>query len=47
MVEIVTAVEALRSLFRRLSIDSVELATDRPYDVPLIRFFQERARHAR
>jgi uncharacterized protein (DUF58 family) len=38
---------ARQSLFRRLSIDSVELATDRPYDVPLIRFFQERARHAR
>ena len=35
------------ALFRRLSIDSVELRTDEPYDVPLIRFFERRARHAR
>ena len=40
-------VEARRSLFRRLSIDSVDLGTDRPYDVPLVRFFERRARLAR
>jgi hypothetical protein len=34
-------------MFRRLSIDSVELANGEPYDVPLIRFFEERARRAR
>jgi uncharacterized protein (DUF58 family) len=32
--------------FRRLSIDSVELRTDQPYDVPLVRFFERRARLA-
>ena len=35
------------TLLRRLSIDSIELRTDRPYDVPLLRFFERRARHAR
>ena len=37
----------LRGLFRRLSIDSVELSTGEPYDIPLVRFFEERARRAR
>jgi uncharacterized protein (DUF58 family) len=40
-------VEARQQLFRRLSIDSVDLGTDQPYDVPLIRFFERRARLAR
>jgi len=34
-------------LFRSLGIDSIELSTDRPYDVPLVRFFEARARRAR
>ena len=37
---------ARRSLLRRLGIDAVELSTDVPYDVPLIRFFERRARLA-
>ncbi|HKY33013.1 MAG TPA: DUF58 domain-containing protein [Candidatus Polarisedimenticolia bacterium] len=36
-----------RRLFRTLGIDAVELSTDRPYDVPLVRFFDARARRAR
>jgi len=36
--------EARRELFRRNSIDSVELTTHLPYDVPLVRFFHNRAR---
>ncbi|MGH9867147.1 MAG: DUF58 domain-containing protein [Candidatus Polarisedimenticolia bacterium] len=36
-----------RRLFRKLGIDAVELRTDRPYDVPLVRFFEMRARRAR
>ena len=40
-------VKARQELFRRLSIDSVDLRTDQPYDVPLIRFFERRARLAR
>jgi uncharacterized protein (DUF58 family) len=39
--------EERRRLFRKLGIDFVELATDRPYDVPLVRFFDARARRAR
>ena len=39
--------EERRTLFRRLGIDSVELRTDQPYDAPLIRFFERRARRAR
>lgn len=34
-------------LFRSLGIDFIELSTDRPYDVPLVRFFAARARRAR
>ena len=40
-------IDERRRLFRRLGIDSVELRTDRPYDVPLVRFFEARARRAR
>ncbi len=39
--------QRLRDLFRRLGIDSVELVNGEPYDVPLVRFFKERARRAR
>jgi len=39
--------QRLRDLFRRLGIDTVELVNGEPYDVPLVRFFQERARRAR
>jgi len=31
-------------LFRSVGVDSLELFTDRPYDVPLVRFFHKRAR---
>lgn len=34
-------------LFGKLGIDSIDLSTDRPYDLPLIRFFATRARRAR
>jgi uncharacterized protein (DUF58 family) len=40
-------VEARRRLFRRNKVDSVELTTGLPYDVPLVRFFRERARRLR
>ena len=39
--------QRLRDLFRRLGTDSVELVNGEPYDVPLVRFFKERARRAR
>ncbi len=32
------------SLFRSIGVDALELFTDRPYDVPLVRFFHRRAR---
>ena len=35
---------ARESLFRANAIDALELFTDRPYDVPLVRFFHKRAR---
>lgn len=35
---------ARETLFRSAGIDALELYTDRPYDVPLVRFFQRRAR---
>ena len=35
---------AREGLFRAVGIDTLELFTDRPYDVPLVRFFQKRAR---
>ncbi len=36
-----------RRLFKKLGIDFIELGTDRPYDLPLVRFFEARARRAR
>jgi uncharacterized protein (DUF58 family) len=35
---------ARETLFRSVGVDSLELFTDRPYDVPLVRFFHRRAR---
>jgi uncharacterized protein (DUF58 family) len=35
---------AREALFRSVGIDALELYTDRPYDAPLVRFFQRRAR---
>ena len=34
-------------LFKKLGIDFIELGTERPYDLPLVRFFKARARRAR
>lgn len=39
--------EARRRLLRQTSVDSVELTTHLPYDVPLVRFFRNRARRLR
>jgi len=39
--------ETLRRLFRQNKVDSVELTTGLPYDVPLVRFFRDRARRLR
>jgi uncharacterized protein (DUF58 family) len=36
----------LRTTLRRTGVDLLELTTDRPYDLPLARFFRERARRA-
>ena len=33
--------------FRTSGIDFVDLSTARPYDIPLVRFFEMRARRAR
>jgi uncharacterized protein (DUF58 family) len=33
-----------QALFRSVGVDALELHTDRPYDVPLVRFFRQRAR---
>jgi len=38
---------AREGLFRSVGVDSLELFTDRPYDVPLVRFFHKRARRMR
>ncbi len=35
---------AREGLFRAVGVDALELFTDRPYDVPLVRFFHRRAR---
>ena len=32
------------ALFRSIGVDALELRTDRPYDIPLVRFFHKRAR---
>ena len=39
--------EERRRLFRRNEVDFVELSTAAPYDVPLVKFFHERARRLR
>jgi uncharacterized protein (DUF58 family) len=39
--------EALSKLLAASGVDLVRLSTGRPYDVPLVRYFEERARHAR
>ncbi|HEV8337346.1 MAG TPA: DUF58 domain-containing protein [Candidatus Polarisedimenticolia bacterium] len=39
--------ETRRRLFRQNKVDAVELTTGQPYDVPLVRFFHERARRMR
>ncbi len=39
--------EAARKLFRAHRIDHVEIDTTQPYDRPLVRYFEERARRAR
>lgn len=39
--------EQCRKMFRKLGIDFIELSTARPYDIPLVRFFEARARRAR
>ena len=33
-----------QALFRSIGVDSLELHTDRPYDIPLVKFFHQRAR---
>ena len=38
---------AMRRRFRRLGVDEIEVATDRPYAPPLLEFFERRARAAR
>ncbi len=39
--------ESLKSLFRNIGIDQIDVQTDRPYDKALIGFFRERARRFR
>jgi hypothetical protein len=39
--------EARRDLFKRLSMDPIELSTDRPYLPALTGFFESRARRLR
>ncbi|HEU5181190.1 MAG TPA: DUF58 domain-containing protein [Candidatus Polarisedimenticolia bacterium] len=39
--------EERRRLFRRNEVDFVELSTASPYDLPLVKFFRERARRLR
>ncbi|MEN8374100.1 MAG: DUF58 domain-containing protein [Gemmatimonadota bacterium] len=38
---------AMRRRFRRLGVDEIEVATDRPYAPPLLEFFERRARAGR
>jgi uncharacterized protein (DUF58 family) len=40
-------VERRNRIFRRNRIEFVDLFTDKPYDVPLVKFFHERARRFR
>jgi len=39
--------ESIRKLFRSIQVDYIEFRTGEPYDIPLIRFFRERARRIR
>ena len=39
--------QAVRSLFRRLAVDEIEVRTDRSYVGPLMQFFRARVRRAR
>jgi len=39
--------EALARTLRSCGVDLVRLSTGRPYDIPLVRYFEERARRAR
>jgi len=39
--------QARTQLFRRIGVDSLEVRTDQPYDVPIMRFFKMRERKAR
>ncbi len=41
------ATEARKRIFRRNGIEFVDIRTDQPYDVPLVKFFRERARRLR
>jgi uncharacterized protein (DUF58 family) len=36
-----------QTLFRSIGVDALDLFTDRPYDVPLVRFFHRRAKRLR
>jgi len=40
-------VEARNRIFRRNRIEFVDIATDRPYDIPLVKFFRQRAKRMR
>jgi len=35
---------SVRALMKRIGVDYLELSTGEPYDIPLVRFFRERAR---
>ena len=41
------SVEARNRIFRRNRIEFVDISTDQPYDVPLVKFFRERAKRLR
>jgi uncharacterized protein (DUF58 family) len=38
--------ESLRTTFRRTGVDLLELSTGESYEMPLVRFFHDRARRA-
>jgi uncharacterized protein (DUF58 family) len=40
-------VEQRNRLFKRNGVEFLEIFTHKPYDVPLVRFFKQRARHCR
>ena len=41
------SVEARNRIFRRNRIEFVDISTHQPYDVPLVKFFRERAKRLR